>query len=405
MFKIRKNIFGLLVGAVLLTAAQARPVRAYYNLPLLYWPLDDEYRFILSYPNTEWTWALLGLNPGYECPPYHRTSFADSWEYWRDPSLPLEEDWLQASQGNNRVACYSRSGAVPDHRGTDVFTPPGAPVYAVADGTIRWVEAASDDKGEDGVVEIDHRREFRDELYEWHARYVHLANVFPVPSGEVHAGQVIGFVANRGTNTHLHFEVDGLWDCVAPCIVNPFGPTDIWINYDDLGGTDPATDALLTPPADKNLVRNGGFGSGFEGWVAAESVEWRIDKGMLHVWRRAGERGSWVRQYLPYKMTPGTPVEITLRLGNESDRTKWVGVSVHALDSWIGYVGCTFMVPSGSPLQTYRVRGPVGGRWLNVVLQVSVYPADGVPSVLVDSVGVRYRPEMDVSERECILPE
>ena len=130
---------GIIVVVVLLTGSQVRPAHAYYNLPLLYWPLDDEYRHILAYPNTEWTWAYLGLNPGNECPPYYSRSFEESWDYWRDPSIPLEQDWYQASRGHQKVACYSRDGDVIDHRGTDITTPPLAPVYAVANGKEHFI--------------------------------------------------------------------------------------------------------------------------------------------------------------------------------------------------------------------------------------------------------------------------
>jgi murein DD-endopeptidase MepM/ murein hydrolase activator NlpD len=230
----------LLVVALIALAGLSTPrhARAYFNLPLLYWPLDDAHRHVISFPDTGWTWEHLGLNPGYTCPDFDERDRDASRDVWRDPAIPEEQDWLQASLGNRGVACHR------DHAGTDIAAPPLTPVYAVADGVVTLVEARSDAKGDNGSVEIEHRREFRDEPYTWRARYVHLDNDFPVTEGPVKAGQIIGHVADRGTNSHLHFQIDGLWPCIEDCIVNPWGPTSLWIDFDDDGAPDPATNAL-----------------------------------------------------------------------------------------------------------------------------------------------------------------
>jgi murein DD-endopeptidase MepM/ murein hydrolase activator NlpD len=362
----------------------ARPAYAFYNLPLLYWPVDDPHRQILSYPDTEWTWEHLGLNPGCTCPPYYRRERDDSREVWRDPDLPEEQDWQQASLGNPGVACYRH------HQGTDIATPPLAPVYAAADGVVLRAVTRHDDKGDDGFVEVDHWREFEGVLYTWRARYVHLRNAFPVTGGTVQTGQVIGYVAYRGTNTHLHFEMESLWECTEDCTVNPWGPTSLWIDFDDDGMPDPATAALPRPARNANLVHNGGFEAGIEGWLPSEGLLWEIEGGALDIARRDGGAGwASVEQYLTYAIKADTPIEIGLRMGNTSPATKYVGVSARAVDTWIGYVGCAFVLPPGSPVGTYTVRGRTGGAWSNAILVVSVNPSDGVPGVRIDDVALR----------------
>jgi hypothetical protein len=92
------------------------------------WPLDSSHYEITSYPNTSWTWSFLGLNPGYECPPYDIRALDNSEEYWRDPTIPEAQDRTQASPGNNGlVGCYSAGPSISqDHEGTDIKADDGS---------------------------------------------------------------------------------------------------------------------------------------------------------------------------------------------------------------------------------------------------------------------------------------
>jgi hypothetical protein len=89
------------------------------------------------------------------------------------------------------------------HHGDDIFAPLGAPVVAVANGTINrvgWHKV--------GGWRLWVRDSAGDEFY-----YAHLSGYSPrdFHSRDVQAGQVIGFVGNTGDafsgDPHLHFEV------------------------------------------------------------------------------------------------------------------------------------------------------------------------------------------------------
>jgi Peptidase family M23 len=89
------------------------------------------------------------------------------------------------------------------HHGDDIFAPLGAPVVAVASGTINrvgWEKL--------GGWRLWVRDDAGDEFY-----YAHLSGYAPTDlhSNRVRAGEVIGFIGNTGdaftTSPHLHFEV------------------------------------------------------------------------------------------------------------------------------------------------------------------------------------------------------
>jgi murein DD-endopeptidase MepM/ murein hydrolase activator NlpD len=89
------------------------------------------------------------------------------------------------------------------HHGDDIFAPLGAPVLAVADGTVFSV----------GPNRIGGNRLWLQDSYGNQFYYAHLSAYTPLAKngGRVRAGDVLGFVGNtgdaRGGAYHLHFEI------------------------------------------------------------------------------------------------------------------------------------------------------------------------------------------------------
>lgn len=107
---------------------------------------------------------------------------------------------------------YARTGAtvgkrinpfykVPsDHWGLDLISQQGEPVYAAADGVVRYVDHSS--KGLGNVVAIDHGNGYV-------TRYAHLENTRVSKGQKVTRGKQIGQVGMSGNSfaPHLHYEV------------------------------------------------------------------------------------------------------------------------------------------------------------------------------------------------------
>jgi hypothetical protein len=137
------------------------------------------------------------------------------------------------------------------HHGEDIFAPLGAPLLAVADGTVFSV--GWNDRG-------GYRLWLRDrqgnQFY-----YAHLSAFSPlaVDGNEVRAGAVVGFVGNTGdaqtTPYHLHFEIHpvGLLPMGYDGVVNAFPYLSAWRRLQDVSfgagqGWAPPVPATATAP-------------------------------------------------------------------------------------------------------------------------------------------------------------
>jgi hypothetical protein len=118
------------------------------------------------------------------------------------------------------------------HHGTDIFAPLGAPVLAVADGTlfsVGWNDV--------GGFRLWLRDRQGNQFY-----YAHLAaySALAVDGAEVRAGQVIGFNGNtgdaQGTPYHVHFEIHpvALLPMGYDGVVNPFPFLSAWRRLHDV---------------------------------------------------------------------------------------------------------------------------------------------------------------------------
>lgn len=226
----------------------------------LMWPLPAHIGLarISQYPNDPWTWNYLGLNEGQQCPPmFGYLLNVDSWVYWRDPSIPEEQDKAQADPHNfEMVACYSTDGNVGGngHEGTDIKAPPGTPVHAAADG--RVMEWRPD--GLNSMIVLKHCLGGEwDALGEcvggqpWYTTYMHIVTnkELLVENLSVPAGTPVGVIYDQNINSHLHFEV-GREKRGYTNFVNPWGRDQapwlgcMWIDQSLCVNPDPGSQRL-----------------------------------------------------------------------------------------------------------------------------------------------------------------
>jgi murein DD-endopeptidase MepM/ murein hydrolase activator NlpD len=144
------------------------------------------------------------------------------------------------------------------HHGDDVFAPLGAPLLAVAHGTVFSV----------GWNKIGGWRLWLRDDRGWEYYYAHLSAYSPlaVNGAVVNAGDVLGFVGNtgdaQGTPFHVHFEVHpvGLLGLGYDGAVDPTIYLDGWkrlvnVRFDAVAGWAPPTSAA-TPKAGAILLQS-----------------------------------------------------------------------------------------------------------------------------------------------------
>jgi len=204
------------------------------NRPVfLAWPLPAKIGLarISQYPNSPWTWNYLGLNEGYQCPPmFGYLLNVDSWAYWRDPSIPEEQDKAQADPNQfEMVECYSTDENVGanGHAGTDVKAPAGTPVYAAADGKVKeWRPP-----GLNSMIVLKHclggawdESNQCVDGKEWYTTYMHIvaSDELLTENFTVTQGMPLGTIYDQSINSHLHFEV-GLGERGYTTFENPWG--------------------------------------------------------------------------------------------------------------------------------------------------------------------------------------
>lgn len=97
------------------------------------------------------------------------------------------------------------------HKGVDMSTDYGVPVYATGDGVIEKVDKGRRRRGYGQQIVINHK-------FGYKTRYAHLQKMFVKTGEKVQRGQLIGEVGSTGGSTgpHLHYEVIYLGRNVNP---------------------------------------------------------------------------------------------------------------------------------------------------------------------------------------------
>ena len=97
------------------------------------------------------------------------------------------------------------------HKGVDMSTDYGVPVYATGDGIVEKIEQGKRRRGYGRQILINHK-------FGYKTRYAHLQKMFVKVGDKVQRGQLIGEVGSTGGSTgpHLHYEVIHLGRNVNP---------------------------------------------------------------------------------------------------------------------------------------------------------------------------------------------
>ncbi len=124
--------------------------------------------------------------------------------------VPAQQTWRSSPFGW-RIDPFTGRRAF--HRGVDFAGRKGTPIYATADGFVRY---AGKDKYLGNTIIVAHRKKERDEQGQPYARqggyqteYGHLDRIMVVQGEQIKRGQQIGTMGNSGRSTgpHLHYAV------------------------------------------------------------------------------------------------------------------------------------------------------------------------------------------------------
>jgi hypothetical protein len=155
------------------------------------------------------------------------------------------------------------------------------------------------------------------------------------------------------------------------------------------------------PPVSQNLVRNGDFATNLDQWSFFGEINYTYRDGALYASRYANGSGASVFQDINYPLEQNYPMEISFSLGNYSAVEKTFSLNLRSSDTWIGALGCTFTVPPGTDMKTYRTAGKVPARWANARIEFTLTSIDSQPNLIADNISVKYRPDLNPSGIEC----
>lgn len=122
------------------------------------------------------------------------------------PSRTPLDDYRMSS--NYGLRTHPVLGGLRGHKGIDMASPSGTPIYATADGLVSKAEWYS---SYGNFISIGHGGELE-------TRYAHLSRIAVASGQRVRKGDLIGYVGSTGRSTgpHLHYEVRVAGQAVDP---------------------------------------------------------------------------------------------------------------------------------------------------------------------------------------------
>jgi len=147
------------------------------------------------------------------------------------------------------------------------------------------------------------------------------------------------------------------------------------------------------PPANTNLIFDGGFTAGLASWGVVGDVFAQVVNGVFEVARNQGSTQplNGFYQFSPYSAPANATFELTFSIGNRGQNFRTLNLVIGDAN-WQDTRNCFLTVPAGAPLRSYTMRFRTLQSWPNIVIRGFVLQATGDPAILLDNLNLQYRP-------------
>jgi len=178
-----------------------------------------------------------------------------------------------------------------------------------------------------------------------------------------------------------------------------------------------STECIIAPPANINLVQNGEFTYGVDGFapfftqVQTQLISIGGVNGNVYQLAPNVPSGSTMNpggfyQFMPYSAPPNAVLEFTFQLGNLSGSTRVINMIIRNAE-WTDLRNCFMTLPpttsTTNQMRTYTMRLKTNMQWANIVLQTwmngTFTPATNPPPYMFrfDNLSVVYNPSSSFS--------
>ncbi len=224
---------------------------------------------------------------------------------------------------------------------------------------------------------------------------------------------VFDYQGQAGHDFRAYFGVQAtepLYGGLAPC-------TDTTTRPEVQGITCPMTGTPPPPPTNTppgNAIANGDFSYALTGWQVFSApgpgdITVGVTGGVLQFYRAVPPPGA-ANQAVVFQSTTlalgfGEPMVAEFELGNSSSVRKRISIVIHNGD-FSDLSLCTFWLPPGAPLRTYRMRAHTTQSWpgATIAFYAASTGSDG-GFYLVDNVSLRAAPANARTRTDCVDPD
>jgi hypothetical protein len=166
-------------------------------------------------------------------------------------------------------------------------------------------------------------------------------------------------------------------------------------NVSELTGAD-IPDGVQCPSNDMQMVSNGTFNTDTSGWKFKGASQ-TVNNGVLEVTGSSSANKAQIKKaLLTPGLKPGTPLEFSAYVRNESDQSKTITIRLDGVKSIGGKekLKCIVEVDAGFDGFLLMRAAPVNK--LNSMGLVLILPTDGIPGLILDGVSLRHKPNLTI---------